>query len=410
MRILYLTYDGLTDPLGQSQIIPYLSGLANNGYKITIISFEKSTQFKKRNNTINLLLNEYGIDWKYISYTKNPPIIGTLWDIYRLTKFAKELYNKQHFNIVHCRSYITSLVGLNLKSKYGIKFLFDMRGFYADERVDGKIWNRSNPIFNYVYRYFKKKEIEFLTKADYTISLTENGKNEIHNWNTIPNQPIPIEVIPCCADLNHFSHKNTNSNKVNQLKKEFGIKQDDFILSYLGSIGTWYMLPEMLHFFKELLKEKPNSKFLFITQESTDFILSSCLEQEIPTNKIIVKKANREDIPNYLMLSQVNLFFILPVFSKKASSPTKMGEVLSMGIPIICNSGVGDVDDILENSNCGLIIKQFNELEYLKIINQIDTLLNIPKEEIILISEKNFSLEKGIEKYKQVYKTLTPDK
>ena len=38
--VLYLSYDGMTDPLGQSQVIPYLSHISEN-FKITIISFEK---------------------------------------------------------------------------------------------------------------------------------------------------------------------------------------------------------------------------------------------------------------------------------------------------------------------------------------------------------------------------------
>ena len=58
-----------------------------------------------------------------------------------------------------------------------------MRGFYADERVDGKIWSLDNFIYKKIYNYFKSKEKEFLQFSDYTISLTENGKKEILIWN-----------------------------------------------------------------------------------------------------------------------------------------------------------------------------------------------------------------------------------
>ena len=40
-RVLYISYDGLTDPLGQSQILPYLQHLAKESYQFTILSFEK---------------------------------------------------------------------------------------------------------------------------------------------------------------------------------------------------------------------------------------------------------------------------------------------------------------------------------------------------------------------------------
>ena len=51
-----------------------------------------------------------------------------------------------------------------------------MRGFWADERVDGKLWSLNNIFYKKIYRYFKKKEKEFLQFSDYTISLTKTGK------------------------------------------------------------------------------------------------------------------------------------------------------------------------------------------------------------------------------------------
>lgn len=45
-KVVFLSYDGITDPLGQSQILTYLYGVSsNNNYKITIVSFEKSKSY-----------------------------------------------------------------------------------------------------------------------------------------------------------------------------------------------------------------------------------------------------------------------------------------------------------------------------------------------------------------------------
>ena len=57
-----------------------------------------------------------------------------------------------------------------------------MRGFWADERVDGKLWDLKNPIYKWVYNYFKRKELQFLNNADYTVSLTFSGKEEMLKW------------------------------------------------------------------------------------------------------------------------------------------------------------------------------------------------------------------------------------
>ena len=45
---LYFTYDGLLDPLGQSQILPYILNLSEKGFKFIIISYEKTYQSKTK--------------------------------------------------------------------------------------------------------------------------------------------------------------------------------------------------------------------------------------------------------------------------------------------------------------------------------------------------------------------------
>lgn len=402
-KILYISYDGMTDPLGQSQVIPYLKGLTEKGNEFTILSFEKNKNYSLNKNIISKLLFDANIRWEPRKYTSFPPVFSTVKDVWVLIKTAKKLHKLHQFDIVHCRSYISALAGLYLKKKYGVKFVFDMRGFWPDERIDGNIWSLSNPIFKFIYEYFKNKELEYFTNADYTISLTETGKNEIHSWERIKKQPIPIEVIPCCADFNHFNHSQISDTDKVQLKQKLNINNNSFIISYLGSIGTWYMLDEMLDFFKVLLEKKSNAVFLFITMESPELINETAQRKGIPEDAIRITSASRGDVPLFLSISTVSLFFIKPLFSKKASSPTKMAEILGMGIPVITNTNVGDVDVIINESDCGLLVNDFTTNEYSKVIDGIDDLIAKPKDKLREIGLKYFSLEKGIEKYDKVY-------
>ena len=274
-----------------------------------------------------------------------------------------------------------------------------MRGFWADERVDGKIWSLKNIIYKKIYNYFKSIEKEFLQFSDYTISLTENGKKVILSWN-LPNQS-KIKVIPCCTDENLFKTKN-----IQNLRAELGFNKDDFIISYVGSIGTWYMLDEMLDFFKCLQIKKTNAKFFFITKDDPQLILEKVKSKRIEISNIKIQPSSREMMPSYIAVSNFSIFFILPVFSKKASSPTKMGEIMNLGIPIICNSGVGDVDKIMEKSMPELLVKEFSNKEYERVIDLITNNYKPNQKTIIETSHSYYSLEKGIEKYKEVYKEI----
>lgn len=73
--VLYVSYDGMTDNLGQSQVIPYLQKLSAQGFAIHIISCEKPQMFEKRNAVISKLLKASGIVWHPISYTSKPAVV-----------------------------------------------------------------------------------------------------------------------------------------------------------------------------------------------------------------------------------------------------------------------------------------------------------------------------------------------
>ncbi len=405
MNILYLTYDGLSDPLGQSQVIPYLRGWRKMGHEITIMSSEKKTR-PELIESISKMLKEEGITWKNISYTKSPPVLSTVFDILRMRRYCKRLLKESKYDIVHCRSYVPALIGEHLKKQSGLKFIFDMRGFYADERIDGDIWNQNLLVYRWIYRFFKRKEARFLSCADYTICLTDSAKKEIETWRSIPNRPVPIEVIPCCVDTDYFHPDRIDHQQRTKVAEELGITDNDLVLSYLGAVGTWYMLDEMLDFFKQLLIRYPNAKFLFITHEQKDLIIKKLNAKGIPPDRLIIHKADHEQVPTYLSLSNLSIFFIKPVYSKMASSPAKMGEILSMGIPILCNSDVGDTTKIIGSTKTGAVLQAFTDEDYDFLIDQIPSLLQTPKASIREVALQYFSLEKGVKKYNEIHQKV----
>ena len=404
MKILYLTYDGLSDPLGQSQVLPYLRGLSKNQNDITIVSFEKKENLARQFSALNEDLKKNKIKWIVLSYTKYPPVVSTVFDIFKLRLACFSLQRKHHFQVVHCRSYITSFVGLMLKKKFGIKFIFDMRGFFADERVDGGLWDQRKLIYRFVYKYFKRKEKQFIQSADKIVSLTQAAKKIISG--KFKDAEPKISVIPCCVDTELFNPEKLDLSVQTMFKNKASIKDETFVLSYLGGIGTWYLLDEMLDFYKQLNQTYASAKFLFITHHPEKEIVDAAIKKNIAPEKIIVVKAARNEVPVLLSLSTISIFFIMPSYSKIASSPTKQAEVLAMGIPIICNTNVGDTESVIHQSGAGLLIDKFTEDEYENAIRKIPALLKKNKSEIRTSGIEMFSLENGVDSYQKIYNDL----
>lgn len=403
---IFVSIDGMTDPLGQSQVLPYMIGLARKGHKVEIVSCEKKQNWLQHHKIIDSIVNEAGIIWNYTFYKTGKPFVSQLQNYTALKKIVTSRVSATGANntILHCRSYLAGLIGLYCKKKFKSGFIFDMRGFWADERIEGGIWNKANPIGSFLYSYFKKKEKELLINSDAIISLTHKAKSIILDWNFGISES-KMTVIPCCADLNHFSKKNIEEQKLITFQNKFPQLKDKFVLSYVGSLGTWYMANEMLEFFK-ILYEKTDSHFLFITKDSEELVHEAAKKYQVPLDKLTVVSSSRADMPYYIALSTASLFFIRPSFSKSASSPTKLGELLSMQVPIITNAGVGDVDSTVNNTQCGVVISDFNKKEYEQAILNLLENCNLYQSNTVAAANKYFSLQDGVEKYATVYKSF----
>jgi glycosyltransferase involved in cell wall biosynthesis len=408
-KILYISYDGMTDSLGQSQVLPYLCGLSKLGHQITLISAEKQEKYEQLKNHIQNICQTNRIQWHPVKYTKSPPVLSTLIDIRKIYLLARKIYKENSFEIVHCRSYISSLVGIRLKHKFDVRYLFDMRGFWVDEKIDGNIWNLKNPIFKMVFDYMKKREQDFFKTSDRIVSLTHKAIPTINSIAGDRDLSAKIKVIPCCVDVHHFDVDKIKESEISNWKSKLNINSSDYILTYLGSLSTWYLPEEMLKFFMRFKKISPHAKFLIITTEDPQPFRKMAKEIGVPEDALVFTSSERSELPALLSLSNSSIFFIKPAFSKIASSPTKLGELLSMGIPVICNTGIGDTDELIKASASGIICESFNADEYdrctyelLKLESVLDKKMTRQK------AIEFFSLEKGVESYHQIYQSMIP--
>jgi glycosyltransferase involved in cell wall biosynthesis len=406
--VLYITYDGITDHIGQSQVAPYLMGLAAKGHRIALLSAEKMERsaiiekYKK-------LFAAAGVEWHYVAYHKKPPVLSTVMDLRKMQGIAKKIIAKNNVTIVHCRSYVASLIGLHFKKKYGIRFIFDMRDFWPDAAKEIKRFDvDNNRIHKAVYQFFKKKEKEFIEQADHIISLTESGKRVMQGWNKegYVQLTAPVTVIPCCADFSVFDRSTLDGDRLAAMRAKLGIGKDDFVLNYLGSLGPSYLTDEMMDLFKVLLRKKPNAKFLIVANNDHHLAIEAAKRKGIDASKIIVTKGNKEEVPYLIAQSNLSLFFIIPSFAKQACSPTKLAELLAMNVPVIANTKVGDLDAILNpDVNNSEVVRSFTEEEYDRVLDDVLAKIDHGNEHIRNCSTQ-FSLEKGIELYNGVYNQL----
>jgi len=382
----------MLEPLGQSQVLAYQERLAE-GLELHLLSFEKPEDWNnaEARSKIAKRISDAGIHWHPRRYHKRPSALATAYDIVSGIFVGFGLILRYRLRIVHARSYVPAVMALALKNLTGIKFIFDMRGFWADERVDGGLWPREGQM----YRLAKWFEKCFLLRADHVVSLTHAGVREISKFPYLRNKLPAVSVIPTCADLVRFS--------------PVQVARDGFVLGYVGSAGTWYLFDEVVACFSRLRMAHPEARLLIINRNEHDYIRERLAAGGVSNEAVELLAVDHAEMPYQMNRMHAAIFFVKQAFSKQASAPTKLGELLGCGIPCLANTGVGDMAEILRSERVGVAIENFDGVTMDKGLSALIDLVNEPgsSARCVEAAHKHFSLDEGVASYKKIYNTLT---
>ncbi|MEP6706402.1 MAG: glycosyltransferase family 4 protein [Pyrinomonadaceae bacterium] len=405
-RVLYISYNGMLDPLGQSQVIPYLRELSGRGVRFTLLSYERPVAFTEegieRCRELKRTLAAYDIEWHYLRYHKTPSLPATVYDILAGVRLGASFVKRQGIHMVHARSHIPAVIAWALKKRFGIKMIFDIRGLMGEEYVDAGHWSHGG----LRYRLTKIMERRALETTDGIVTLTEKLWPVIKEWNGLRGRKVCRQVIPCCTDLVRFVFREEDRK---ERRAELGL-EDRFVVVYCGSIGGWYLSDKLADFFLALLKLRPDSHFLWLTQGDSRLIQDLMRARSIDESQYTVRFVQPVDVASYLSASDIGVAFFKPGVSKLATSPTKVAEYLACGLPVIMNSGIGDSDRLIIEEKVGVLINDFTAREYDRVAANMPSFMsNIEdaRRHARGVAERLFDVrEVGLERYAGLYEEV----
>ena len=390
-EVLYISIDGIMEPLGYSQVFKYLEGLSQN-YAVNLISFEKKTDLEnlERLNVLTKKCDDRNIHWRRLKYRSGFFGLGKLINICNLVLAPIYIFITKKVCLVHIRSYMPGIAIPILKALFQFRLIFDMRGFWADEKHDRLHWSKKS----FKYKFFKRLESYLLNISDHIVTLTSSSKNIIARSFNI--SPKLIEVIPTCVDFSEFK------------RLENLPKNNSMIIGYLGSVDTAYDFTKFCFLVSQMQSHLGHRIHLkVLTNQTRDHVLKLIPQQLLPKIELEVKFVEREKLSQEISSFDLLGFYLKENFSINASMPTKIAETLACGIPIVCNGFNEDMKNILEKNDVGLIYNfsdRFTEKQLDKIVYLIQGPDTAPR--CLRIAEKYFSLEQGTSAYSNLYSKL----
>ena len=367
--VLHLGYGGI-----ETATINTANSLCDK-YDIEIMSFYNldNNQANKLNSKIKIkyLYNGNPNKEEFLKSLHNHKIINTLKEGIKASKILLKKRIKVIKYIKNCKSdYIVSTrcEFSTLLSKYGnnntVKIAQEHRYHNNDKKYINTIKNKYNNI-DYLFA---------LTKClynDYKEFLKNNKHTKVE---LVPNM---LYEIPKC------NSKLDKKNIITISRLDYGKKNDDIIKSFS--------------------KIKESNWKLYIIGDGKEFNNLKKLINDLNLNNkvILTGYKNKEEINKYMLDS--SLFLMASITE---GLPMVLLEAMSYGIPCIAYEVPSGVNDIIEDGRNGYIIKNRNELEYIKRIEEVinDSKLRNNLGTNAKEKSKEFSKEKIVNIWKNILK------
>ena len=361
--------DPLTSTVGFSQVLGYVERLANRGIDVDLVTFEHEVD-----PVLQERLHGLGVEWQ-------PQRFGRLGPVGGLGRVLRAARAVRGATVVHARSDLAAasviLAGVG-------RWVWDVRSLWVDQKVATGVMRAGSP------QVCAMRKVERLAahRSTAVITLTASAIDELDRRYGGVVSP-KAQVVTTCADLDHFVSKPLPDLPVRVL--------------LAGTLNRYYDLRTMLDLVAELRRRHP-VEFIVASPGATSW-----------DNELVGVKTLRMSLAPTEMASLVSSCHLgLSICrddagaSLLAAMPTKIGEFLASGRPVVVNPGLVDAVGLLEQNNCGVVLGSSGLNDVERAADQIERLLNDPgtPERCRLLAESHFNLDRGVERLASVYMAL----
>jgi hypothetical protein len=365
--VSYLSIDSIQEGVGSSQIIPLVLGLAMKGNKVCLITFEK----KKPPNDLREILSKAGVVWIAKDFGRSGPLGGVI----RLISLRRSVPNSF---VIHGRSDVATVAAIWSNVKAPV--LWDVRSLWSDQRFLigtagwGRLSARGARVLEDVAAK-KSKAMSTLTAA--VIPILEKRHKKIPNIR---------EVIPTCVQTSNFLPSPMPKGIITCLLS--------------GTFNNYYDIAKTREIL-EVIRKKISLRIIWARAGESPLEILGVGED-------VIISATHSEMPKVVREAHFGIAICKNegLTSLSAAVPTKIGEFLASGRPVIVSKGIGDLDQMLSSTDTGVVIDHDDSLEC--VAQLIEKLISDPKTpgRCRELAMKYFDMEKSVDRYLEIYERM----
>lgn len=390
-KCLYITYDGLLDPLGKAQILPYILGLAEAGYQFTILSFEKVDRDPRLIRELASQLSGKNISWVYLPFVR-----GRFQGVIRMLQGAKavrRIASRDPFALAHMRTIVPAVI--YKLALMGRPFIYDIRAFSGQWVDVGRLSYGS-----FAYRFLRWLEDRLIRGAAGLVVLDQSGCDYLRQgYKRLP----PVKVIPTSTDL-------STSPPCQDAIKAQPSAQVRFV--FLGGARFPYLPVEALQFVQALLAQGCDCSVDFINDRDHGFVEQACKQIDFPRDRFRLFSLPPEDVRARLASYHCGLVFIADGPWIRMSSPTKIGEYLAAGLHVVGLRGIAALDRLAAQSSCVDVLVRYEQGSQLSSQQAAELVARIQAPsraaEARRLAEQHYDRAKAVTEYVDLYQQVLP--
>ncbi|MCA9804773.1 MAG: glycosyltransferase family 4 protein, partial [Cyanobacteria bacterium HKST-UBA02] len=254
----------------------------------------------------------------------------------------KDIVNDKDVHILHCQALYSTRIALLMRDA-GVhqKIVYDAHGITPEEEeMGGAHTSRIESM--------EQWEEQAVTSSELVIGVSECMKEHFQKKYTVPRSK--FSVIPCGVSELSFVGQSVQEPTYNANRAATVV--------YMGSLAIWQCNEQMIQLCSQLAERKREYRFLFLLPEKDHEVANKLMvAHRIPTESVTIKEVSHSAIPTTIAHADIGLLLRQCDPVNQVSSPTKFGEYLAAGVPIILTDSIGDFSMMVQESDIGLVLE-----------------------------------------------------